>query len=207
MKLLTTLGLLLMLAGSALAQTADLLISEYVEGSGDNPALEIYNGTADAVLLSDYAIERYPNGASTPAGSVALPAVSLAAGDVFVVANSLASAELQALADMVDVELSFSGNDAVVLVSGGLPIDSIGQVGVDPGSYWACADGTTQNHSLRRLPSVCSGDIIIDDLFDPCLEWAFAAVDDFSDLGIHTDNCGSVGDQETSWGALKATFR
>ena len=207
MKSLTMLGLFVLLAGSAMAQTSNLLISEYVEGSGDNQALEIFNGTADAVLLSNYAIARYPNGASVAAGSVTLPAVSLPAGGVFVVANSLADPALTALADMTDPGISFSGNDALVLTGGGQPVDSIGRVGEDPGSYWSCVDGTTQNHSLRRLASVCSGDTVIDGLFDPCLEWSFAAVDDFSDLGQYSDNCGSVPDAATSWGAIKATFR
>ncbi|PIV81540.1 hypothetical protein COW53_03795 [bacterium CG17_big_fil_post_rev_8_21_14_2_50_64_8] len=207
MKSLTVLGLFLLLAGSALAQTSDLLISEYVEGSGDNQALEIFNGTADAVLLSNYAIVRYPNGAASPAGSVNLPAVNLPSGGVYVVANSLAGPALTALADLTDAGISFSGNDALVLTGGGLPVDSVGRVGQDPGNYWSCVDGSTQNHSLRRLASVCSGDTIIDDLFDPCIEWSFAAVDDFSGLGDHNDNCGSVADDATSWGALKASYR
>ena len=207
MKSLTVIGLFLLLAGSALAQTSDLLISEYVEGSGDNQALEIYNGTADAVNLAGYAIDRYANGASTPSASVLLPDINLPSGDVFVVVNSLADATLLAMADMTDAELVFSGNDALVLSYGGQPIDSIGRIGEDPGSYWGCDDGTTQNHTLIRLPSVCSGDAVIDDAFDPCLEWTFEAVDTFTSLGNHDDNCGSVPDEATSWGALKATFR
>lgn len=207
MKSLTVLGLFLLLAGSALAQTSDLLISEYVEGSSDNQALEIFNGTADVVLLSNYAIVRYPNGAASPAGAVNLPAVNLQSGAVYVVANSLADPALTALADLTDAGISFGGNDALVLTGGGVPVDSIGRVGEDPGNYWSCVDGSTQNHSLRRLASVCSGDTVIDDLFDPCLEWSFAAVDDFTGLGDHTDNCGSVPDDATSWGTLKASYR
>ncbi len=207
MKSLTVLGLFLLLAGSALAQTSDLLISEYVEGSGDNQALEIYNGTPDAVNLGGYAIDRYANGATAPSASVLLPDISLPPGGVYVVVNSLADTALLAMADMTDVEMVFSGNDALVLSYGGQPVDSIGRVGEDPGSFWGCNDGTTQNHTLIRLPSVCSGDTVIDDEFDPCLEWMFEAVDTFTSLGSHDDNCGSVPDEATSWGALKATFR
>ncbi len=55
MRSITVLGLgLALLAGPVLAQTSDLMISEYVEGSGDNQAIEIYNGTADVVSASDY---------------------------------------------------------------------------------------------------------------------------------------------------------
>ncbi len=207
MKSLTILGLLLLLAGSAFAQTADLMISEYVEGSGDNQALEIFNGTADPVNLVGFTIERYANGATVSSASIALPDYDLAVGAVYVVVNSLAGSTLLALADMTDPDLVFSGNDALVLAHAGLTVDSIGRVGEDPGNYWACDDGTTQNHSLIRLPSICSGDTTIDDVFDPCLEWSFEAVDTFTHLGSHSDNCGSVPDEKTSWGAIKATFR
>ena len=41
---------------------ADLFISEYVEGSSYNKALELYNGTGSAIDLSGYTLERYSNG-------------------------------------------------------------------------------------------------------------------------------------------------
>ncbi len=57
------------MAGAALAQTSNLLITEYLEGSGNNKALEIFNGTEDIINLGGYAIERYSNGSSTGAAS------------------------------------------------------------------------------------------------------------------------------------------
>ena len=51
------------------SQCSDLFISEYVEGSSNNKALEIYNPTANTVDLSAYSIARYTNGSmqeSTP---------------------------------------------------------------------------------------------------------------------------------------------
>ena len=44
---------------------SQLFISEYVEGSGNNKALEIYNPTASAIDLSGYRIERFSNGSGT----------------------------------------------------------------------------------------------------------------------------------------------
>jgi hypothetical protein len=44
----------------------DLFISEYVEGSGNNRALEIYNPTNDPIDLSNYQLVRYRNGGFTP---------------------------------------------------------------------------------------------------------------------------------------------
>ncbi len=45
------------------AACSDLFISEYVEGVGNNRAIEIYNPTANAINLSGYQIGRFQNGA------------------------------------------------------------------------------------------------------------------------------------------------
>lgn len=42
----------------------DLFISEYLEGSGNNKGLEIYNPTPDIINLGSYYITRYSNGGS-----------------------------------------------------------------------------------------------------------------------------------------------
>lgn len=44
----------------------DIFISEYVEGSYNNKAIELYNPTSDAIDLSNYALSRWSNGATTP---------------------------------------------------------------------------------------------------------------------------------------------
>lgn len=43
---------------------SELFISEYVEGTGNNKAIEIYNPTGSDIDLSNYRIVRYSNGAS-----------------------------------------------------------------------------------------------------------------------------------------------
>ena len=80
------------------ALPTDLFISEYIEGSGSNKAIEIYNGTGAPVVLSDYQLELYSNGASSPSGTAVLSG-TLATGDVFVVANPSADPLILALAD------------------------------------------------------------------------------------------------------------
>ena len=196
----------LLAAGSAWAQTDDLLISEYVEGSGNNKALEIFNGTEAAIDLGTCAIERYSNGSST-AVSIALDAVALEPGEVFIIANPDADAALGNLADQTSSDLNFNGDDALVLVRDGSVVDSLGQVGVDPGSGWSCLAGSTANGTLRRLATICAGDTDPFDAFDPCLEYAFQASDYFADLGIHVVDCNSVSIEDTSWGALKVQYR
>ena len=70
------------------AAVAELFFSEYVEGSSNNKALEIYNPAAVAIDLDagDYEIKFYFNG-STSAGTVIDLTGTVAAGDVFVVAD------------------------------------------------------------------------------------------------------------------------
>lgn len=49
----------------AFSQCDELFISEYVEGSGNNRALEIYNPTDQTVDLSEYSVGRFRNGSTT----------------------------------------------------------------------------------------------------------------------------------------------
>ena len=198
---------LLIGASAAMAQTADLLITEYLEGSGNNKALELYNGTEDVINLGDYTINRYSNGSST-AATIALDAVDLGPGEVFVIANSSSEPALLALADQTSASISFNGDDALTLVLGGTTVvDSFGQVGFDPGSAWSCVDGTTANHTLRRLSSICEGNLDSGDVFDPCVEWSISESDLFTGLGDHIADCGTVAIEATSWGQMKASFR
>lgn len=193
-------------AGSAAAQTTDLLISEYVEGSGNNKALEIFNGTEDNVDLGTYAIVRYSNGTAT-GFPIALPSVSLAPGDVHVVVYNLAAPALLAVADQVDANLNFNGNDALVLARSGVPVDSVGRVGEDPGAAWTCVAGSTVNHTMRRISSICTGDTDPGNVYDPCVGWIFFATDSFSGLGAHVADCGTVADEPAAWGTVKAAYR
>ena len=42
----------------------DLIISEYIEGTSNNKALEVHNPTVEAIDLTPYTMEVYNNGAS-----------------------------------------------------------------------------------------------------------------------------------------------
>jgi len=66
-QLLTTLSIFAF-SISAFAQSpcSDLFISEYVVGSGNNRALELYNPTSSAIDLSDYQVGRFRSGSGTP---------------------------------------------------------------------------------------------------------------------------------------------
>ena len=199
-----TLAVLALAATAASAQTTDLMITEYVEGSSYNKALEIFNGTEDTINLAGYAVERYSNGGTTPV-VIPLDAVDLPSGETWVLTHP--SFAGPAVADQTSSELNFNGDDALVLSFNGNPVDSFGRVGEDPGDFWSCGSGTTANHTLRRLAGVCSGDADPTDAFDPCAEWSFHTVDTFSGLDYHLADCGAVPEAGISWSGLKAGYR
>lgn len=171
------------------SQCSDLFISEYIEGSGNNKYLEIYNPTNAPIDFDfNYEIRIYSNGAPTANTVIALYE-TVAAFDVFIIANSGAS--MAAIADRTSGVLSFNGNDAVALLKNGTIIDVIGQIGTDPGSEWSgttCSQGTA-NGTLVRNSAVQSGDADGNNAFNPDIEWTCFAEDDISNLGSHTSTC------------------
>ncbi len=126
--------------GSTFAQDCSkIFISEYVEGLGNNKALEIYNPTNTSVDLSQYFLARYNNGttAATVQNCVQLSGMVPAHGTFVAVLDRNAGNatpsdpavwdEMQALADgffcsSYDVSnaMNFNGDDAVLLIKGSI---------------------------------------------------------------------------------------
>jgi predicted extracellular nuclease len=192
-------ALLVLLLGTASpvsAQTpTELFLSEYIEGSSFNKAIEIYNGTGGAVDLAAgvYTLELYSNGSATVSQSAALSG-TIANGDVYVLAHDSAAAAILAQADATDSSvINFNGDDSVVLRKNGAIVDAFGQNGVDPGSSWP---GGSQNVTLRRKLVVCAGDTDFSDPFDTSIEWDGYAQDTFGGLGVHTVSCGTTGPKD-----------
>lgn len=174
------------------ALPTDLFISEYIEGSSNNKAIEIYNGTGSPVDLGTggYTLELYSNGASVPSQSKNLDGV-IVSGDVFVIIHPSATDAgiLAAADDSNSVVVNFSGDDAVALRKNGVLIDVFGQIGFDPGTNWGSGLTSTADHTLVRKSSICAGDPNGSDAFDPAIEWDGFAIDTSSNLGSHTSNC------------------
>ena len=174
-------------AQSAAAAPTDLFFSEYIEGSSNNKALEIYNGTSGAIDLAagGYNVQMFFNGSATAGLTINLVG-TVADGDVFVLANSLANATILAQADQTNGSGWFNGDDAVVLRKGTTVLDVIGQIGLDPGTEWGTGLTSTADNTLRRKATITAGDPNGSDAFDPALEWDGFAIDTFDGLGAHT---------------------
>ncbi|WP_187775951.1 ExeM/NucH family extracellular endonuclease [Salinicola corii] len=166
-----------------------LLISEYVEGSGYNKAVELTNSGGDTLSLEGFQLSLYANGSETATASVDLGtfADSLAAGETLVIANSQADADLLARSDTTSGVINFNGNDAVALtdVDGAL-VDIVGTVG----------DATpfAQDVTLRRDAEVTTGS----DSFDAS-QWQQLPQNTFDGLGRPGDQTedGSGNDGDT----------
>ncbi|HAY88340.1 MAG TPA: hypothetical protein DCY51_02750 [Bacteroidetes bacterium] len=185
MKKLYTLLSLVVLSFAVNAQCTDLFFSEYVEGTSNNKALEIYNPTSSAIDLSNYAVIRMNNGKTTSPDTFRMNGM-LASEAVYIIANSQADAAILALADTTGSATFYNGDDALTLANITLStvVDLFGVPGVDPGSAWTWVSGATNNSTLVRNYSVQSGVATWD-----TLEWVSSTIDDFSNLGSHSSAC------------------
>ena len=184
---LIALGLLPASAGIALAAPSELFISEYIEGSSNNKAIEVFNGTGASVDLvaGTYNIQMFFNGSSSAGLTINLTG-SVANGDVFVIAHSSATGTILAQADQTNGSGWFNGDDAIVLRKGTTIIDAIGQIGFDPGTEWGTGLASTADNTLRRVEAIEAGDPNGADAFDPAAQWDGFATDTFDGLGSHT---------------------
>ncbi len=164
---------------------ADLFFSEYIEGSSNNKALEIFNSTGTAIDLSAYSVQMYFNGSTTAGLTIPLTG-TVAAGDVFVLAQSSSNSTILTQADQTSAASWFNGDDAIVLRKNGVIIDSIGQIGIDPGTEWGTGLTSTADNTLRRKISLTTGDPNASDAFDPSVQWDGFAIDTFGDLGNYS---------------------
>ncbi|MBD1583949.1 ExeM/NucH family extracellular endonuclease [Pseudoalteromonas sp. S16_S37] len=175
-----------LISAACLPAHAELIISEYVEGSSYNKAVELYNTGDQAVNLADYGVNFYFNG-STDAGRTITLEGSLESKSTFVIAHASASEELTAKAQLLSSGSWFNGDDAIALLKAGTIIDSLGQIGVDPGYSWADDEADTKDKSLVRKPQFMVGDANASDEFVPSTQWIANAKDDFSNIGKHSD--------------------
>lgn len=177
------------LNNSCTTGATDLFISEYIEGSSNNKAIEIANFTGNSINLTGYTLTCYFNGNSSPNLLATLPNIDLPNNQVWVIVAFNASPALLAIANQITSIGWFNGNDAVVLKKGGTDIDIFGNIGCNPGKAWTEAGMQTNDVTLVRKnivfngistnPAVCTFPTLI-------TEWDQYTINDYSHLGNHS---------------------
>lgn len=180
-------------------RTNDMIISEYVEGSGFNKYLELYNGTCETLDMGDYEVRLYVNGATTPTVISLIAGTLIAPGATYVLAHDQAT-HIPAV-NQYNSLANWNGNDAIALynLSATHTADIVGSIGNNPGSSWRdtvtgspTKGWTTEDKTLVRKACIYSGIDVNPALpgiygFPTLLtEWDTLPKDNTAGLGMHT---------------------
>ena len=168
-----------------------LFISEYVEGSSYNKALEIFNPTKQTISLDGYQIKLYGNGNTSPTATASLSGQVLA-NDVIVVGSSRVSDDsaMKAKVDIFSSAINFNGDDYVELVKDEKIVDTFGIRGVR--TNWG------SNVTLVRKASVKAGETDFSNDFSVADEWDNYPSNTFEYLGSHNFEGDDVVEPEPS---------
>lgn len=153
------------------------IISEYVEGTNGNQAIELTNVGSSTLDISGYSLAIYSNGSTIPNSSITYTSGSAVGPGQSIVFRSN-DPNSQITAGQALNLISHDGNDTYVLRDGsGAAIDIIGQIG--------STANFAQDVTLRRKFDIVDGDSNTSDAFDAS-EWDSFAVDTFDGLGTHS---------------------
>lgn len=158
----------------------ELFISEYIEGSSYNKAIEIANYTGATVDLSQYSLKKQTNG-SGGWTNLSLSG-NLDDGEVYVISHASASSAITNEADITPSSstLSFNGNDPIALFKGSTLIDIVGTHNGGSGNF-------AKDVTLVRKSSVTGPNSSY-----TVSEWSIEAKNDFSFIGSHTYGSSST---------------
>ncbi len=165
----------------------ELFFSEYVEGSGNNKAIEIVNLTSLTINLSRYEVKRQGNGAGdwiTPIRLDSGSITSIVPNDVFVLING--NADNSTLINEADIvipntedsnygaPINFNGNDPVGLFKDGVLIDIIGTFNGGSADF-------AKDITLRRKSNILEPNTTF-----TVSEWETFPQNTVGDIGSHT---------------------
>ncbi len=149
----------------------ELFISEYIEGSSNNKALEFYNPSSLTIDLTQYKIVifRSSNDTISLTGSVA-------SGGVHVLSNP--SAALIGIITDSDATapIYFNGDDRIELLKGNVVIDRFGNVDVT-GNF-------AKDFTFHRISSIQNGNTTFN-----VVDWVILPQDTDSLIGSHSSSC------------------
>ena len=171
---------------------AGVFISQYIEGTGNNKAIEIFNGTLSNLDLSaqNYVLQQYNNSSLTASVDIALSG-TIASRDCLVIGRQDTPTNYAPDAAISDLDnlftnknLTFNGDDVIVLRQDGTIKDRVGQVSSKAtGSLWS---RNTTDHTLTRKSTIETGTVTSATEEFPLLdEWEISNQDTFTDLGSH----------------------
>ncbi len=146
--------------GTCLACPDSLFISEYVEGSQSNKAIELFNGTGTDIDLSEYQLWNIANGGFWAESMTELEG-NLPTGETWVICHQNIEPSYAILCDefFATDPVNFNGDDAIGLAQlqtdEFVLIDQIGTEGADIDRGWEVSgiSFATQNHTLVRKGS------------------------------------------------------
>ena len=168
-------------------QDSKLIISEYIEGTSNNKALELYNVADETVNLTGYSVKRASNGGGW---SDILPlSGTLAAKAVYVIGNDGAGTAILDASDTLHTVTYFNGNDAIGLFLNDVLVDVIGNPNSDAFFSVAGVSNAAAEHTLIRKPEILEGNTNWASSAGTDAdnsEWILMDQDYFGDLGTHS---------------------
>lgn len=152
-----------------------LILSGYVEGSSWNKAVEIYNGTGQAVDLSKYSLRKQSNGEGYFGSEFPLTGVLADKATFLICHKDAVHPALKSKASLLtESVLQMNGNDAIELLRNGVPIDRVGMADAGAELYWGLDLSLQRNNSVTHPITQ----------FDMA-EWTVLPMDSVDFLGTH----------------------
>jgi hypothetical protein len=176
----------------------DIMITEYIEGSGNTACIEITNATGAAINTTSgtYRIRHYNNSGGT------FTTINVTGNFANNTSRWYTNTSVPASACATGATNTnlpvFDGNDALVLMKGNpntIVVDSFGDSNTNPGATGWYGAARTFDSTLVRKPAVCGGDTNTTNDFFPGNEWVSysnAAGHTSNTLGNHTNSCDSA---------------